>query len=273
MWSSKYHMLSAAWSISSLKVFRWYNGAVQALVNLYFMIRKTQSNQEFFMKPIYCSHRNSFHPNELEPNYTECCLWKEKYFLSHKRFRFRTLLGRYQSPPNKLNHMWFSMKHGHLRCLICFSRSTKVYEDPMISIDFTFHVASSLNTWKPLAAAKRAWNIIDSIGASDTTYIFMGCDLWDGELMKPKNMIQGFWWIKIGCGNIFVFFYFFGGWWLPLIFPKVPQSSLTEFLGFPSYHLPLKTPPLRNLQNTKEQLEVLQLWGQSSPRHVIIANI
>ena len=29
---------------------------------------------------------------------------------------------------------------------------------------------------------------------------------------------------------------------IPLIFPKVPQSSQTEFLGFPSFLLPLNTP-------------------------------
>ena len=32
---------------------------------------------------------------------------------------------------------------------------------------------------------------------------------------------------------------------IPLIFPKVPQSSQTESLGFPSYPLPLNT-PLKN---------------------------
>ena len=31
---------------------------------------------------------------------------------------------------------------------------------------------------------------------------------------------------------------------IPLIFPKVPQSSQTESLGFSSYILPLDTPPL-----------------------------
>ena len=30
------------------------------------------------------------------------------------------------------------------------------------------------------------------------------------------------------------------------MFPKVPQSSQTESLGFPSYPLPLNTPPLKN---------------------------
>ena len=32
-----------------------------------------------------------------------------------------------------------------------------------------------------------------------------------------------------------------------LIFPKVPQSSRPESLGFTSYPLPLDTPPLRTL--------------------------
>ncbi len=32
-----------------------------------------------------------------------------------------------------------------------------------------------------------------------------------------------------------------------LMFPKVPQSSQTESLGFPSYPLPLGAPPLRTL--------------------------
>ena len=39
---------------------------------------------------------------------------------------------------------------------------------------------------------------------------------------------------------------------IPLIFPKVPQSSGPESLGFPSYPSPW-TPPLRTLQ---EYLEV-----------------
>ncbi len=40
-----------------------------------------------------------------------------------------------------------------------------------------------------------------------------------------------------------------GGVVIPLIFPKLPQSSQTESLyGFPSYPLPLNTPgPLRTL--------------------------
>ena len=39
-----------------------------------------------------------------------------------------------------------------------------------------------------------------------------------------------------------------------LIFPKVPQSSQTESLGFPSYP-PLEHPPLRNPTNTFKQNE------------------
>ena len=34
------------------------------------------------------------------------------------------------------------------------------------------------------------------------------------------------------------------------MFPKVSQSSQTESLGFPSYSLPLNTPPLRILEKT-----------------------
>ena len=33
---------------------------------------------------------------------------------------------------------------------------------------------------------------------------------------------------------------------IPLIFPNVPQASLSESSGFPSYPLPLQTPPLKN---------------------------
>ena len=36
---------------------------------------------------------------------------------------------------------------------------------------------------------------------------------------------------------------------IPLIIPNVPQSSQTESLGFPSYPLPLNTPPLRILEH------------------------
>ena len=39
----------------------------------------------------------------------------------------------------------------------------------------------------------------------------------------------------------------FGGVVIPLIFPKVPRSSQPESSRFPSYPLPLHTPPLRTL--------------------------
>ena len=40
------------------------------------------------------------------------------------------------------------------------------------------------------------------------------------------------------------------------MFPKVPQSSQTESLGFPSYPLPLNTPgPLRTLQDIDEFIQ------------------
>ena len=55
------------------------------------------------------------------------------------------------------------------------------------------------------------------------------------------------WAMKTGaCGCLG---YFLDAQWgvvIPLCVPNIPQSSQTESLGFPSYPLPLNTPPLKN---------------------------
>ena len=51
-----------------------------------------------------------------------------------------------------------------------------------------------------------------------------------------------------------------GGVVIPLIFPKVPQSSRLESLGFPSYPLPLNNPALRTLQSFVRSL-LTSLYG------------
>ena len=44
---------------------------------------------------------------------------------------------------------------------------------------------------------------------------------------------------------------------IPLIFPKVPQSSQTESLGFPCYPLPFKHRPLKNPTKKRQLVLVL----------------
>ena len=57
-----------------------------------------------------------------------------------------------------------------------------------------------------------------------------------------------------------------GEWWFPwssLMFPKVPQSSPPESLGFPSYPFPLNTIPLKNPTNDTKKKVVVQRFFES----------